>query len=185
MRATDVLAHDDEARRARELARDLGLPRGGDELAEWAALGALEVLVAMQDDGGRREALIIDASGSGSPFGRWARAAGYVPVEVELTGARSSMTLLDVDTASLDVVTRLHPDDATAADIDETLTQAGWALRSGGLLCLTLPVGGTGEDVIGERPTCGRSSPARPTRASRSWATSTATSRPGCGTPPG
>ncbi|QOK21957.1 glycosyltransferase family 4 protein [Janibacter indicus] len=149
VRATDVLAHDDEARRARELARDLGLPRGGDELAEWAALGALEVLVGMQDDGGRREALIIDASGSGSPFGRWARAAGYVPVEVELTGARSSMTLLDVDTATLDVVTRLHPDDATAADIDETLTQAGWALRSGGLLCLTLPVGGTGEDVIG------------------------------------
>ena len=39
--------------------------------------------------------------------------------------------------------------DASAADIDETLTQAGWALRSGGLLCLTLPVGGTGEDVIG------------------------------------
>ena len=64
--AVGRLAHDDEARRARELARDLGLPRGGDELAEWAALGALEVLVGMQDDGGRREALIIDASGSGN-----------------------------------------------------------------------------------------------------------------------
>jgi hypothetical protein len=148
LRATDVLAHDDEARRARELARDLGLPRGADEISEWAALGALEVLIGMRDEG-RREALIIDASGSGSPFGRWARAAGYAPVEVELTGARSSMTLLDVDTATLDVVTRLHPDDASAADIDETFTQAGWALRSGGLLCLTLPVGGQGDDVIG------------------------------------
>lgn len=58
------------------------------------------------------------------------------------------MTLLDVDTATLDVVTRLHPDDARASDVDETLTQAGWALRTGGLLCLTLPVGGSGEDII-------------------------------------
>ncbi|CAM4109149.1 glycosyltransferase family 4 protein [Janibacter anophelis] len=148
VRATDVLAHDDEAVRAHELVRELDLPRGGDAISEWAALGALEVLIGMSDRG-RRDALIIDASGSGSPFGRWARAAGYAPVEVELTGARSSMTLLDVDTATLDVVTRLHPDDAGAADVDETLTQAGWALRAGGLLCLTLPVGGTGEDVIG------------------------------------
>lgn len=148
LRATDVLAHDEEAVRARELARELGLPRGGDAIAEWAALGALGVLVGMRDDR-RREALIIDASGAGSPFGRWARAAGYVPVEVELRGSRSSMTLLDVDTATLDLITRLHPDDASAADIDETLTQAGWALRAGGLLCLTLPVGGTGSDVVG------------------------------------
>ena len=59
------------------------------------------------------------------------------------------MSLLTVDTATLDLVTRLHPDDASAADVDETLTQAGWALRSGGLLCLTLPVGGVGQDVVG------------------------------------
>lgn len=148
VRATDVLVHDEDARRAHEAAREIGLPRGGDAIAEWAALGALEVLVTMRD-GGRREALIIDASGGGSPFGRWARAAGYVPVEVELTGARSSMTLLDVDTATLDFVTRLHPDDASATDVDETLTQAGWALRAGGLLCLTLPIGGSADDVIG------------------------------------
>ncbi|KRE37672.1 glycosyl transferase [Janibacter sp. Soil728] len=148
VRATDVLAHDEDARRARDAAREIGLPRGGDEIAEWAALGALEVLVTMRDQG-RREALIIDASGGGSPFGRWARAAGYAPVEVELTGARSSMTLLDVDTATLDFVTRLHPDDAGASDVDETLTQAGWALRAGGLLCLTLPIGGSADDVIG------------------------------------
>ncbi|WP_068259139.1 glycosyltransferase family 4 protein [Janibacter limosus] len=148
VRATDVLAHDDDARAAREAAREIGLPRGSDEITEWAALGALEVLVSMRDQG-RREALIIDASGGGSPFGRWARAAGYAPVEVELTGARSSMTLLDVDTATLDFVTRLHPDDASATDVDETLTQAGWALRAGGLLCLTLPIGGDTGDAIG------------------------------------
>lgn len=148
VRATDVLVHDDDARAAREAAREIGLPRGSDEIAEWAALGALEVLVSMRDQG-RRDALIIDASGGGSPFGRWARAAGYAPVEVELTGARSSMTLLDVDTATLDFVTRLHPDDASATDVDETLTQAGWALRAGGLLCLTLPIGGDTGDAIG------------------------------------
>lgn len=147
VRATDVLARDDEAARAEELIRELGLPGRGDEIADWAALGALEVLIGLKD-AGRREALIIDASGNGSPFAGWARAAGYAPVEVELRGARSSMSLLDVDTATLDVVTRLHPDDARASDIDETLTQAGWALRTGGLLCLTLPVGGTGEDIV-------------------------------------
>ncbi|MDN5716631.1 MAG: glycosyltransferase family 4 protein [Janibacter sp.] len=148
VRATDVLVHDDDARAAREAAREIGLPRGSDEIAEWAALGALEVLVSMRDQG-RRDALIIDASGGGSPFGRWARAAGYAPVEVELTGARSSMTLLDVDTATLDFVTRLHPDDASATDVDETFTQAGWALRAGGLLCLTLPIGGDTGVAIG------------------------------------
>ena len=147
VRPTDVLARDDEAEEAAELVRDLGLNATGDEIADWAALGALRVLVGMSDAGDRR-ALIIDASGSGSPFARWARTTGYAPVEVELRGAHSSMTLLDVDTATLDVVTRLHPDDAVASDVDETLTQAGWALRTGGLLCLTLPVGGTGEDII-------------------------------------
>lgn len=147
VRATDVLAHDDEAERATELIRELRLPGRGDRIADWAALGALGVLIGLTDEG-RREALIIDASGNGSPFATWARAAGYAPVEVELTGERSSMTLLDVDTATLDVVTRLHPDDARASDVDETLTQAGWALRTGGLLCLTLPVGGRGEDII-------------------------------------
>ena len=148
VRPTDVLARDDEAERAAELIAELGLPgRGEDEVADWAALGALEVLIGLRD-AGRREALIIDASGPGSPFARWARASGYAPVEVELRGARSSISLLDVDTATLDVVTRLHPDDARASEVDETLTQAGWALRAGGLLCLTLPVGGTGEDIV-------------------------------------
>lgn len=147
VRATDVLARDDEAERSSALVRELGLPRSGDPIADWAALGALGVLVGLGEVDQRR-ALIIDASGHGSPFARWARATGYAPVEVELRGSRSSMTLLDVDTATLDVVTRLHPGDAVASDVDETFTQAGWALRSGGLLCLTLPVGGSGDDII-------------------------------------
>ncbi len=147
VRPTDVLVHQDETERSAELVRGLGLRPSGDAIADWAALGALDVLIGLAD-AGHRQALIIDASGHGSPFARWARSAGYAPVEVELRGQRSSMTLLDVDTATLDVVTRLHPGDAAASDVDETLTQAGWALRAGGLLCLTVPVGGVGEDVI-------------------------------------
>lgn len=147
VRATDALVREDQADRAAALVRDLGLARSGDEIADWAAVGALEVLIAL-GDAGHRQALIIDASGPGSPFVRWARAAGYAPVEVELRGSRSSVTLLDVDTATLDVVTRLHPGDAIATDVDETLVQAGWGLRTGGLLCLTLPVGGSGRDTV-------------------------------------
>lgn len=144
---TDVLAHDDEAERTGEFAATLDLPRG-DALADWAALGALQVLIRLQDEG-RREALIIDTSGRGSPFVRWARAAGYAPAALELTGTRPSLSLLDVDAATIDLVTRLHPRDANASDIDETVTRAGWALRPGGLLCLTLSVGGIGWDAVG------------------------------------
>jgi hypothetical protein len=49
--------------------------------------------------------------------------------------------VLDIDTASLDVITRLHPGGCTASDIDHTVAQASWALRSGGLLVVTLPIG--------------------------------------------
>lgn len=147
LRATDVLVRDDDARRAGELAATLGLPRG-EAVADWAALGALTVLIGLQDEG-RREAVVIDISDGGSPFSRWARAAGYAPVELELHGSRSSLSLLDVDTATLDMVTRLHPQDASATDVDETLTQAGWALRAGGLLCLTVSLGGTHPQAIG------------------------------------
>ncbi|MBD3784431.1 MAG: hypothetical protein IE926_16020 [Micrococcales bacterium] len=48
---------------------------------------------------------------------------------------------LDVDTASLDVVARLHPGGCTASDVDHVVGQASWALRSGGLLLLTVPIG--------------------------------------------
>jgi hypothetical protein len=97
-------------------------------------------------DDGRRSAVIVDESGSRSPLSRWARAIGFAPVELELTGHRSSVEVLDVDTASLDVIVRLHPGGCDADDIDEAMSQASWALKSGGLLCVTLPIGHPGAE---------------------------------------
>ena len=74
-------------------------------------------------------------------MGRWSRAVGFAPVELELTGRRAAVEVLDVDTASLDVITRLHPGGCTASDVDHAIGQASWALRSGGLLVLTVPIG--------------------------------------------
>ena len=54
--------------------------------------------------------------------------------------------MLDVDTASLDVIVRLHPGGCDADDIDEAMSQASWALQSGGLLCVTLPIGHAGAE---------------------------------------
>ena len=90
---------------------------------------------------GPGRAVVVDESGSGSPFSRWARALGFAPVELELTGRRAAIEALDVDTASLDVVARLHPGGCTASDIDHVVGQASWALRSGGLLLVTVPIG--------------------------------------------
>ena len=56
------------------------------------------------------------------------------------------MEVLDIDTASLDVIARLHPGGCDADDVDEAMSQASWALRSGGLLCLTLPIGPSSAD---------------------------------------
>jgi SAM-dependent methyltransferase len=67
-------------------------------------------------------------------------------VELDLTGGRSSVEVLDVDTASLDVIARLHPGGCDADDVDEAMSQASWALRSGGLLVLTLPIGPAGAE---------------------------------------
>ncbi|WP_230209081.1 glycosyltransferase family 4 protein [Nostocoides sp. HKS02] len=142
IRASDILADGDDADEAKAFARSLGLPRGGDAIAAWAALGALAAIVRVRDDG-RRSAVIVDESGIRSPLSRWARAIGFAPVELELTGHRSSVEVLDVDTASLDVIVRLHPGGCDADDIDEAMSQASWALRSGGLLCVTLPIGGS------------------------------------------
>ena len=119
--------------------------RCSDGIAAWAALGTLAAIVRVRDDG-RRSAVIVDESGSRSPLSRWARAIGFAPVELELTGPRSSVEVLDVDTASLDVIVRLHPGGCDADDVDEAMSQASWALRSGGLLCLTLPIGHPGAD---------------------------------------
>ena len=140
VRATDVLALDADAVDAVGIARSLGLPRPGEPVAAWSALGALAAVMRIRDDG-HRSSVIVDESGSGSPLGRWARAVGFAPVELELTGHRAAVAVLDVDTASLDVITRLHPGGCTASDVDVAIGQASWALRSGGLLILTLPIG--------------------------------------------
>jgi hypothetical protein len=145
LRASDILADAEDADEARAFARRLGLPRAGDAIAAWAALGALAAIVRVRDDG-RRSAVIVDESGSRSPLTRWARAIGFEPVGLDLTGHRSSVEVLDVDTASLDVIVRLHPGGCDAEDVDEAMSQASWALRSGGLLCLTLPIGPSSAD---------------------------------------
>ena len=140
VRATDLLALDEDAVDAVDIARELGLPRPGEPVAAWSALGALAAILRIRDDG-QRSTVIVDESGSGSPLGRWARAVGFAPVELELTGRRAAVQVLDVDTASLDVITRLHPGGCTATDVDHAVGQASWALRSGGLLVLTVPIG--------------------------------------------
>lgn len=145
IRASDVLADAEDADEAKAFARRLGLPRCADGIAAWAALGALAAIVRVRDDG-RRSAVIVDESGSRSPLSRWARAIGFAPVELDLTGVRSSVEVLDIDTASLDVIARLHPGGRDADDVDEAMSQASWALRSGGLLCLTLPIGPSSAD---------------------------------------
>ncbi len=140
LRVTELLAVDAEALAAVEIARDLGLPRARDAVAAWAALGAVAALVRILDDR-HRAAVVVDESGGASPFSRWARALGFAPVELELTGRRAAVEVLDVDTASLDVISRLHPGGCTASDVDHVVGQASWALRSGGLLLLTVPIG--------------------------------------------
>jgi glycosyltransferase involved in cell wall biosynthesis/SAM-dependent methyltransferase len=141
IRPSDVLTLDSDAVDARQSAADLGLPKCADAVAAWAALGALAAIVRITDGDGRRDAVIVDESGTKSPLSRWVRALGFAPVELELTGRRTSVEVLDVDTASLDVITRLHPGGCAADDIDHALGQASWALRSGGLLVITLPLG--------------------------------------------
>lgn len=149
IRASDVLADAEDADEARAFARGLSLPRCADGIAAWAALGALAAILRVRDDG-RRSAVIVDESGSRSPLSRWARAIGFAPVELDLTGVRSSVEVLDLDTASLDVIARLYPNGCDADDVDEALSQASWALRSGGLLCLTLPLGrSSAEGAVG------------------------------------
>lgn len=140
VRATDLLALDADAVDAVDIARALGLPRPGEPVAAWSALGALAAIIRIRDDG-HRSSVIVDESGAGSPLGRWARAVGFAPVELELTGQRAAVEVLDVDTASLDVITRLHPGGCTATDVDHAIGQASWALRSGGLLSVTVPIG--------------------------------------------
>ncbi|MDV3222181.1 glycosyltransferase family 4 protein [Intrasporangium sp.] len=137
---TDVLGDPAEAEDARRLARWLGLPLSLDKVSTWAALGALAAILRVRDDG-RRSAIIVDETGTRSILSRWARAVGFAPVEIDFTGSHPSVAALDVDTGSLDVIVRIHPRGCDADDVDEVLEQASWALRSGGLLIVTIPIG--------------------------------------------
>lgn len=147
--STDVLGDPDEAEDARGLARDLGLPWSRDAVSAWAALGALAAILRVRDDG-RRSAVVVDETGSRSLLSRWARAVGFAPVEIDFTGSQPSVAALDVDTGSLDVIVRIHPRGCDADDVDHVLEQASWALRSGGLLVVTVPLGPAGvEGTVG------------------------------------
>jgi len=149
VRPSDVLADGADADDAREWARSYGLPRCGDPIAAWAALGALAAIVRLSDDG-HRSAVIFDGSGPRSPMSLWARSIGFAPVELDFTGSRASLASLDVDTSSLDVLTRLHPNGCDSEDVDQALGQAAWALRVGGLISLTLPLGpASAEGAVG------------------------------------
>ena len=143
--STDVLGEPSEADDAKRLARALGLPRSLDRVGSWAALGTLAAIVRVRDDG-RRSAVIVDETGARSLFSRWARAVGFAPVEIDFTGAHPSVAALDVDTGSLDVIVRIHPRGCDGADVDHVLEQAAWALRSQGLLVITVPIGPPGAD---------------------------------------
>ncbi len=140
---TDVLGDAADADDAKRTARQLGLPRVGDATAAWAALGALAAIVRVSDDG-QHSAIVVDESGARSVLSRWARSVGFAPVELGLTRPRASVAALEVDAGALDVIARLHPGGCDAADVDETVAEASWALRPGGLLILTLPLGPAG-----------------------------------------
>ena len=127
-------------RRRTTLAREIGLPISLDKVSTWAALGALAAILRVRDDG-RRSAIIVDETGMRSVLSRWARAVGFAPVEIDFTGSHPSVAALDVDTGSLDVIVRIHPRGCDADDVDNVLEQASWALRSGGLLIITIPIG--------------------------------------------
>lgn len=133
VRPTDVLLAHSEAAEVIRLARRLGLPLTARPVAAWAALGALSAVLRVRD-GNRRTSVIVDPAAPGSVFSRWARAIGYAPVPLD--------PALPVDAGTLDVITRLHPAGCTSHDVESTLARAASLLRRGGLLCLTLPVGG-------------------------------------------
>jgi SAM-dependent methyltransferase len=140
VRPTDVLVDPADAAAAHRLARYLGLPRTLDRVAAWAALGTLAAILRIRDDG-LRSAVVIDEGGPRSTLSRWARAVGFAPVEIDFTGTQPSVRTFDVDAGSLDVLVRIDPHGCDANDVDQVLEQASWALRPGGLLVITLPLG--------------------------------------------
>jgi glycosyltransferase involved in cell wall biosynthesis len=137
VRPTDVLAADLDATAAVALARRLGLTRPAEPVAAWSALGALAAVVRVLDDR-RRSAVFADASGPQSPFAQWARALGYAPIGFPPAG---DPTRAADHPATLDVVTALHPRGCTASNVEDVVQRASTALRRGGLLILTVPIG--------------------------------------------
>lgn len=133
VRPTDVLSAHSEAAEVMALARGLRLPFTTRKVAAWSALGAVSAVLRVRD-GDRRSSVIVDPSGPTSVFSRWARSIGYAPVQLAADAP--------IDPGTLDVMVRLHPDGCTSHDIDSTLLGAAALLRRGGLLCVTLPVGG-------------------------------------------
>lgn len=133
VRPTDVLTAGIEAREVLTLARRLGLPLTTRKVAAWAALGAISAILRVRD-GDRRASVIVDIGGPGSVFTRWAGSIGYAPVGLDPAAS--------IDPASLDVMAALHPHGCTSLDIEPTLVRASSLLRRGGLLIVTIPVGG-------------------------------------------
>ena len=138
IRMTDLLTDGRDAREARRRARRLGLPRTIDDTSVWASLGALAALLRVVDDGSRR-AVVIDTAGERSTFSRWATQAGFVPLGFDVM--RAGVVGDQVAAGSVDLVVRLHPHSTGADTVDEDLTRASWAVRRGGLICITMRLG--------------------------------------------
>lgn len=137
---SDLLATEEDALDAQGLARSLGLRRTGDELAAWAALGALAAVLRLRERAGE-DLEVVDCSGSESPFADWLRAVGHEPTEWVVPDAGTPLDALDVDSGSCDVLALLHPSDCDADEVDSLLTLGGWVLRRGGLLVFTVATG--------------------------------------------
>ncbi|NHN54588.1 hypothetical protein G9U51_02185 [Calidifontibacter sp. DB0510] len=146
VRLTDLLTDGAVARRARRMARSLGLARTVDDTGAWAALGGLAALLRVVDDGGRRS-VVVDTAGPRSTFSRWAEQAGFAPVHFDVM--RPDVVGEQVPRAGVDMVARLHPHSTQPETVDEDLTRASWALRRGGLLSVTMRLGPADEGGVG------------------------------------
>lgn len=135
---TGLLVDARQARAARRTARSLGLPRTLDGVAAWSALGGLAALMRVADDG-RRRAVVIDGGGPRSLFSRWATAAGFAPVALDLSEPEAVGTRIDPGGA--DLVALLYPRVVEPDDIDLELAYALPAVRPGGLVCATVQLG--------------------------------------------
>lgn len=137
-----VLLRREQARNVRRWAAGTGVPRGADVTSTWAAAGVLFALDLVDEIA--RNALVDAGAERRSLLRRWARAAG---IEVQaLTPA--------AEPGSVGVLARVHPNGCSAADIDEVVATAARVLLPGGVVVLTVPLGGPevgGLDIAGLR----------------------------------